>query len=200
MTADQMTDPSPLLPSYQVKDASSEPKTPTPYCTRFLKVIFSYLVWPAVAIILLFVYFDAPYPCTELPNYIVIIGIEIALGLVNTLLTMVHNCKANTFFDPSELDMSKIGETGEQYKGHKALAVVSAMIFFVMMAVGIWAFVYALQNQGAKNLVGCSGYWFVLLIYGISSLVILGVLLIGSIYYAIYKRDKPRSESNNFSA
>lgn len=110
---------------------------------------------------------------------------------------MVHNCKLNTFLDPSQLDGNKIRETGERYKGHKDMAVVSFINFVLMMAVGIWAFVYAIQNQDVKDVGGCSGSWFILLILGILTLVMVGSVVICSIAHAIYTKVKAGSESSS---
>lgn len=187
------TTSTPLLP--QVDEAPSKPDTSTPCCTKSVKVIIYYLLGPAASIIL---YFQGR-GCSELPYYRIIFSIEIALSILDTLLTMVHNCKLNTFFDPSQLDGITIGKTGERYKGHKAMTIVSYINFVLMMGIGTWAFVYALQNRDVKHVGGCYGSWVVLLVLGILSLVMLNLMITCSIGYALYKKCKPKNKSLTIS-
>ena len=51
--------------------------------------------------------------------------------------------------------MSVDEETGERYKGHKTMIALNCINYLLMVAVGTWAFVYALQNLDAKDVEGC---------------------------------------------
>ena len=95
------------------------------------------------------------------------------------------------------LDLDKIKKTGELYNGQKALGIVSQMIGILQMAVGIWAFVYALSNKEVKDIGECSEFFLLLLITGIMCLSILGLMVVGGIGYAVYTKVKGGSDESS---
>ena len=91
----------------------------------------------------------------------------------------------------------KIKKTGEQYNGQKALGIVSQMTGILQLAVGIWAFAFALSNKEVKDIGECSEFFWLLLVCGIVCLSILGLMVVGGIGYAIYTKVKGSSDESS---
>ena len=95
------------------------------------------------------------------------------------------------------LDLDKIKKTGELYNGQKALGIVSRILGFLQLAIGIWAFVYALSNKEVKDNEECAAFFWLLLVCGIICLSFLGLMVVGGIGYAIYTKVKGGSDESS---
>ena len=180
-------DHSPLLPS-QVKDASSEPKKPTPCWMRILKINLLYI--GSFAGILMFMPWFQGASCPQvMPSAFIIALIMTLGGILASVLLMVHNCKLKTFTDPQVIDPRKLKD-GEMYKGHKPLAIVHQWIGYVQLVVGIWALVFGIMNKDLSGVDDCSTYLITIMAIGgvVSGIIVLGV--IGGIVMAIKSKGK----------
>jgi len=94
-------------------------------------------------------------------------------------------------------NLDKIKKTGEQYNGQKALGIVNQMTGCLQLAVGIWAFVYAMSNKEVKDIEECATFFTLLLVCGIICLSLLGLMVVGGIGYAIYTKVKGGSDESS---
>ena len=181
-----MTDASPLLPS-QVTDVSSEAEEkPMPCWRKIIRLLFKFYflyIGPLITIMVLVPYFHG-MQCQQLNPDTLIIGIILfSAGVINSFLTFVHNCKIGKSLDPIQLVYEK--EKGEMYKGHKFMARTNSLLGLVQLAMGIWAFVYALQNQDVKDIDDCATFLAVLLITGIICVSVGGLIVLFALYIGL---------------
>ena len=175
-----MTDASPLLPS-QVTDTFKEEK-PLPLYRKILRFILQmyFLYIAPLTCIIMFIPFFQGAPCSvgSIRTDALIIGIIIFVpGFLTASLTFWHNCKIGKSLNPEKLDGPTLKKTGELYKGHKALVHLTTILGLMQLAVGIYAFVFALQNQSSKDIEDCGTYLTLALIVGIIVMITLGLTL-----------------------
>eukprot|EP00578_Thalassiosira_sp_NH16_P015329 CAMPEP_0181120872 /NCGR_PEP_ID=MMETSP1071-20121207/24411_1 /TAXON_ID=35127 /ORGANISM="Thalassiosira sp., Strain NH16" /LENGTH=192 /DNA_ID=CAMNT_0023205603 /DNA_START=65 /DNA_END=643 /DNA_ORIENTATION=- len=189
-----MTDSTPFLPS-QMSDTSRTVDKPTPWWKKALKMLLFYIA-PLFNIMNFLPYFQGKR-CPELePNFSIISSLILAINFVSAALQVVNNCKLHTFWNPEPLELKKIKETGEMYKGQKAMAITTQIILQLLsLAVGIWAFGYAIQNKDVKDDGECVTFFIFLLITGGVWLGLAALALFGGICFVIRKKVKGNGES-----
>ena len=183
-------DDSPLLPS-QVKDASLEPKKPTPWWKKMFKVLLYYFgVFGMAATFQAWFRGDV---CPQMQPIATIIALLLLTILIlSSLFVMIHNCKTKSFCDPEPLSKAEV----EKYKGQNVFASIKLVLDLANLPVGIWALVYGLQNQDLMDVEQCAGYVECLIVMGCIVLGIFGLLIVAGIGYAIYLKVKGNNESN----
>ena len=183
-------DDSPLLPS-QVKDASLEPKKPTPWWMKMFKVLLYY--FGIFGFLATFQPWFRGDTCPQMqPIATIIAFLLFSILIFASLFTMIHNCKTKTFCDPEPLSAAKV----EKYKGQNVFANIKLVIDLANLPVGIWALVYGLQNQDLRGVEQCDEYVTCLIVMGCIVLGIFGLLIVAGIGYAIYLKVKGNNESN----
>ena len=136
-------------------------------------------------------YFQGDY-CPDLqPVALIISVLMFSAGCAAAVLMMVHNCKLKTFTDPQViLPINQLKETGEMYKGHKAVVIANTVAGPAQLVLGIWAFVYALMHRDLFSVEGCFQYLLFLMIMGGIVTAMFVSLIVGGIVYAIKSKGK----------
>ena len=65
------------------------------------------------------------------------------------------------------------------------MARTNSLLGLDQLAMGIWAFVYALQNQDVKDIDDCATFLFLLLVMGIICVSVGGLIVLFALYIGL---------------